>query len=130
VLATVSGEELGVLGQGHYDTVTACVYSPLTGHLWSTGLDGAVLAWCPYTLRDPQPQPTSHHYMDAWLAAAAAGRGRQQGMAGSSGNNSVAAVAAGGRAVGSSGDHRVGLPDLDCWSEEEEFLQQAGAWVG
>jgi hypothetical protein len=127
VLDTATGEELRVLGQGHYDTITSCVYSPLTGHLWSTGLDGAVLAWCPYTLRDPQPEPTSQHYMDSWLAAAAAGRGRQQGVGGS---NGMAAVAAGGGAGGSSGGRRVGLPDVDCWSEEEEFLQQTGAWVG
>lgn len=118
VLDVATGQELALLSQGHYDAVTACAYSPITGHLWSTGLDGALLAWAPKTLPDAQPAQPAPHYLDSWLAAATAGRGRQQeqqrqGLA--SGGSSVAAAAAGssGRAV---------LPDVDCWSDDEGLL--------
>lgn len=120
VFDIMSGQQLTLLTQGHYDTVTAAVYSPLTGHLWSTGLDGAVLAWAPWTFpADPEPQ-APEHYMDAWLAAATAGRGRQQRQF---------AVAGGGAAAGQQGS-KAPLPDVDFWSDDEDLLIGGGrcAW--
>lgn len=112
VFDIATGQELALLSQGHYDTVTACVFSPLTGHLWSTGLDGMILAWCPDTQPDIDAQPTTSHYLDTWLPAAAAGRGRQrQDQEGTGGGT---AAAAGLRARG-----RAALPDVDFWSDDE-----------
>lgn len=124
VFDIASGQELALLSQGHYDTVTACIYSPHTGHLWSTGLDGAILAWSPYTLPEPETQASTNHYMDSWLAAATAGRGRQQQQ-----QQGRAAAAAGGvQASGGSGRRagRSALLDVDYWSEDEDLL--VGNW--
>jgi hypothetical protein len=85
------------------------------------------LAWSPYTLPDIDTQPVTNHYMDSWLAAATAGRGRQQRAAGGSVAGAAAAVTqagAGGSAGGRSGG--AALPDVDYWSDEEELL--VGAW--
>lgn len=122
-----TGQEVALLSQGHYDTVTACVYSPNTGHLWSSGLDGAVLAWSPYTLPELETQPITTHYMDSWLAAATAGRGRQQLAASGSAAGAAAGVPQAG--AGDSGGGRAGraaLPDVDYWSDDEDLL--VGAW--
>jgi len=114
VFDVTSGHEMTVLSQGHYDTVTACVYSPKTGHLWSTGLDGAVLAWSPWTQREQDVSAPSAHYMDAWLAAAAGGRGRQQLQQQQQGDE--------GSGSGGNRVSRTALPDVDFWSDDDELL--------
>ena len=123
VFDTTTGHELALLSQGHCDTVTACVYSPKTGHLWSTSLDGAVLAWAPWTQPEQEQDTATPHYLDSWLAAAAGGRGRQQhqqqqqGGGGHRGSGRVAAVV-----TGNVGGRARALPDIDFWSDDEELL--------
>lgn len=117
-----TGQELALLSQGHYDTITCCAYSPITGHLWSAGLDGAILAWGPRPLPDAPPAHAAS-YVDDWLASATAGRGRQrQGGDDSRGLAAAAAAAgSGGRAGG-----KAALPDVDFWSDDDELL--VGGW--
>ena len=94
------GQQIALLCQGHYDTVTACVYSPLTNQLYSCGIDGALLAWEPWKDEPavvPQPQLQQHHGLDYWLAAAAGRRAAPS-----------AAVGAGPAA------------DIDAWSDDDE----------
>jgi hypothetical protein len=113
VFDTHSGQALAQLRMGHYDAVTACVYAPNTGRLWSAGLDGAVLAWEPRPQKAPAPQATTGHALDAWLAAAACGRGSSSSSrlqaAGTAGNTSRAAT-------------RAPLPDIDFWSDDEATM--------
>lgn len=126
VFDIATGQDLALLSQGHYDTVTACTYSPHTRHLWSTGLDGAILAWSPYTLPELEIQASTNHYMDSWLAAATAGRGRQQQGATS---GTAAAAAAGEVQASGVGGRRAGRSaplDVDYWSDDEEVL--IGNW--
>lgn len=98
------GQQITLLSQGHYDTVTACVYSPLTNQLYSCGIDGALLAWEPWNdevVANPQQQ--QYYGMDYWLAAAAGRRVAQ--LAQSDTAAPAVSVAA----------------DVDAWSEDDEY---------
>jgi WD40 repeat protein len=47
VYEVATGAPLHQLRQGHFEPVTACAWSALTGQLYTSGSDGAVLAWAP-----------------------------------------------------------------------------------
>lgn len=73
VFNTLTGQQTALLSQGHYDTVTGCVYSPLTDQLFSCGIDGALLTWEPWR-DEPETKAQQYqqpHQRDWWLAAAA-----------------------------------------------------------
>lgn len=99
----MTGQQVALLSQGHYDTVTACVYSPLTNQLYSCGIDGAILAWEPWKEEpvDEYQQQQQPHQMDWWLAAAA---GRRVPAA----EHRAAPVAA------------TAVADVDAWTDDDE----------
>jgi len=47
VFDVATGALLARLRQGHFESVTACVWGALTQQLYTAGSDGAVLAWAP-----------------------------------------------------------------------------------
>jgi hypothetical protein len=115
VFDVATGRQLTLLSQGHFDMVTACVYSPHTGQLWSAGMDGAVLAWEPWQPPDQEPEENSTSRSDWWLAAAAGGRGSlpQQG---------TQAVQIAGRAAAGAGVlRRMAVADVDAWSDDDDI---------
>jgi hypothetical protein len=109
-----SGEQLALLNQGHYDTVTACAYSPNTQQLFSAATDGVVLVWEPWTQPDADAaddaaaSDTAGQVDRDWWLAAASGRRQQQQQQQPSGPATVGARAA----------NRPTAADIDAWSEE------------
>jgi predicted phage tail protein len=121
VFDIASGEQLALLSQGHYDTVTACAYSPHTQQLFSAATDGVVLVWEPWTELDAEAGDAAAAAIDAaghldrdWWLAAASGRRQQQQQQQQqpSGTYPRAARAA----------SRLIAADIDAWSEDDGML--------
>jgi hypothetical protein len=119
VFDIATGEQLALLSQGHYDTVTACAYSPHSQQLFTAATDGVVLVWEPWTQPDEDHAGAAAAAVagtagsldpDWWLAAASGRRQKQQQQQGG-----VAAAAA--RAAS-----RPVAADIDAWSEDEDML--------
>jgi hypothetical protein len=114
VIDIASGEQLALLNQGHYDTVTACAYSPNTQQLFSAATDGVVLVWEPWTQPDTDADAAAGDAAgqvdrDWWLAAASGRRQQQQQPSGP--------ATSGARAAS-----RRTAADIDAWSEEEGIV--------
>jgi hypothetical protein len=115
VFDIASGEQLALLNQGHYDTVTACAYSPNTQQLFSAATDGVVLVWEPWTQPDTAADAAASDAAgqvdrDWWLAAASGRRQQQQQQP------------SGPATVGARAANRPTAADIDAWSEDEGMV--------
>lgn len=112
VFDIASGEQVALLSQGHYDTVTACAYSPHSQQLFSAATDGVLLVWEPWTQPDADgsggaaaADVAGHLDRDWWMAAASGRRQQQQQPSGLAFGSARAAS-------------RPTAADIDAWSEE------------
>lgn len=115
VFDVATGHQLALLSQGHFDLVTACVYSPRTGQLWSAGMDGAVLAWEPWQSPDDEAEEEGGICRsDWWLASAGGGGGYRPQQGPQASQTARSAPAAAGAGV-----RRRIVADVDEWSDDD-----------
>lgn len=63
-----SGRMLTQLQQGHFESINACVHSPLTDEVFTGGNDGQILVWGVPSASEPPSEGDPGQLRDRWDA--------------------------------------------------------------